>query len=214
MHLTPWPGRRVGRGGQGTMKPPPDTGLMGPHGAASAPLGLNGGREQREGLNQWSLNGVVNGGGGGQKQEWFGVPPYNKILILVGRLLGKAKVPWIYSPPQKNTTTTTYRQLRARRALLQINDVPLRTRRELLPLTLYSNSALLVLNGTSLSCNNALLALNWRYISLMGWDTLSTGQQVFFFLPQMISLLQRHFVDAWYPLSETEGCLLKKNVTS
>ena len=25
-------------------------------------------------------------------------------------------------------------------------------------------SALLVLNGTSLSCNNALLALNWRYI--------------------------------------------------
>ena len=39
-----------------------------------------------------------------------------------------------------------YRQLRARRALL--------------PYTLYSNSALLVLNGTYLSCNNALLALN------------------------------------------------------
>ena len=53
----------------------------------------------------------------------------------------------------------TYRQLRARRALLQIKNVPLRTRRELLPLTLYSDSALLVLNGTSLSCNNALLAL-------------------------------------------------------
>ena len=44
---------------------------------------------------------------------------------------------------------TEYRQLRARRALL--------------PLTLYSNSALLVLNRTSLSCNNALLALNWRH---------------------------------------------------
>ena len=27
----------------------------------------------------------------------------------------------------------------------------------------YGNSALLVLNGTSVSCNNALLALNWRY---------------------------------------------------
>ena len=52
-------------------------------------------------------------------------------------------------------------QLRPRRALLQIKDVPLRTRRALL--TLYSTSALLVLNGTSLSCNNALLALNWRY---------------------------------------------------
>ena len=54
------------------------------------------------------------------------------------------------------------RQLRARRALLQTNDVPLRTRRALLPWALYSNSTLLVLNGTSLNCNNALLALNWR----------------------------------------------------
>ena len=42
----------------------------------------------------------------------------------------------------------TSRQLRARRALLlyKVNG----------------NSALLVLNGTSLICNNALLALNWR----------------------------------------------------
>ena len=56
----------------------------------------------------------------------------------------------------------TQRQLRARRALLQIKDLPLRTRRALSPYTLYSNSALLVLNGTSLNCNNALLALNWR----------------------------------------------------
>ena len=29
---------------------------------------------------------------------------------------------------------------------------------------LYSDSTLLVLNGASLSCNNALLALNWRYL--------------------------------------------------
>ena len=47
---------------------------------------------------------------------------------------------------------------------LQIKDVPLRTRRALLPLTLYSNSALLFLNRISLCCNNALLALNWRYL--------------------------------------------------
>ena len=40
---------------------------------------------------------------------------------------------------------SAYRQLRTRRALMQLKDVPLRTRRALLPLTLYSNSALLVL---------------------------------------------------------------------
>ena len=34
----------------------------------------------------------------------------------------------------------------------------------ILPYTLYSNSTLLDLNGTSFSCNNALLALNWRYV--------------------------------------------------
>ena len=52
------------------------------------------------------------------------------------------------------------RQLRARRALLQFKDVPLRTRRALLLYKVYGDSALLVLNGTSLICNNALLALN------------------------------------------------------
>ena len=36
--------------------------------------------------------------------------------------------------------------------------------------TLYSDSALLVLNGTSLNCNNALLALNWRYVKGSGVD--------------------------------------------
>ena len=40
-----------------------------------------------------------------------------------------------------------YRQLRARRALLQFKDVPLRTRRALLLYKVYGNSALLVLNG-------------------------------------------------------------------
>ena len=53
------------------------------------------------------------------------------------------------------------RQLRARRALLQLKDVPLRTRRVLLLYKVNGNSALLVLNGTSLICNNALLTLSW-----------------------------------------------------
>ena len=56
-----------------------------------------------------------------------------------------------------------YCQLRARRALLQLKDVPLRTRRVLLLYKVNGDSALLVLNGTSLICNSALLALSWRY---------------------------------------------------
>ena len=61
--------------------------------------------------------------------------------------------------------TPSYRQLRARRALLLLKDVPLRTRRALSPQTLYSNSALLVLNRTSLNIDSALLALNRRHNS-------------------------------------------------
>ena len=51
------------------------------------------------------------------------------------------------------------RQLRARRALLQLKDVPLRTRRGLLLYKVNGNITLLVLNGTSLICNSARLAL-------------------------------------------------------
>ena len=51
------------------------------------------------------------------------------------------------------------------RALLQLKDVPLRSRRALSLYKVYVNSDLLVLNGTSLICNSALLALNWRYRS-------------------------------------------------
>ena len=40
-----------------------------------------------------------------------------------------------------------------------LKDVPLRTRRALSLYKVNDNSALLVLNGTSLICNNALLAL-------------------------------------------------------
>ena len=55
-----------------------------------------------------------------------------------------------------------YRQLRAKGALLQFKDVPLRTRRALSLCNVYgdTDSARLVLNGTSLNCNNALLVLN------------------------------------------------------
>ena len=67
-----------------------------------------------------------------------------------------------------------YRQLRARRALSLFNDAPLRTTRRLSLCTLYSISPLLVLNGTSLNIDNALLVLNWWYsqlcLSQICWD--------------------------------------------
>ena len=95
-----------------------------------------------------------------------------------------------------SASVSVYRQLRARRALLQIKDVLLRTRRALLPLTLYSNSALLVLNWTSLSCNNALLALNWRYIQVAVCLSLSQlihisihPSNVYIFICQSIHLI-------------------------
>ena len=62
-----------------------------------------------------------------------------------------------------NALYGSYRQLRARRALSIFKDVPLRTRRALSLYKAYGNSALLVLNGTSLNSDNTLLALNWRY---------------------------------------------------
>ena len=66
------------------------------------------------------------------------------------------------------------RQLRARRALLHLKDVPLRTRRALLLYKVNGNSALLVLNGTSLICNSALLALSLRNLEKFTWH-LVTG---------------------------------------
>ena len=65
----------------------------------------------------------------------------------------------------------TSNQLRARRALMLFNDVPLRTRRALMPSRLcicvaIAVSILLVLNGTSLNSVNTLLTYNWRYT---GW---------------------------------------------
>ena len=56
--------------------------------------------------------------------------------------------------------------LRARRTLMFTN-VALRTRRVLSPYTLYTESALLVLNGTSLNSINAILALNWWHINVL-----------------------------------------------
>ena len=69
------------------------------------------------------------------------------------------------------TSLSGFRQLRARRALkLQLKDVPLRTRRVLLLyIEVYGDSALLVLNWTSLICNNALLALGWRFVLTYLW---------------------------------------------
>ena len=67
-------------------------------------------------------------------------------------------------PDRVFNTSHEYRRLRARRALTLLNNVPLRTRRVLSPQTLYSDSPLLVLIGTSLKCNNGLLALNWWWL--------------------------------------------------
>ena len=67
-------------------------------------------------------------------------------------------------------TKALYRRLRTRRALSIFNNVPLRTRRALPPLALYSHCTLLVLNGTSiepfwLSTDDilypAMLAYHW-----------------------------------------------------
>ena len=61
-----------------------------------------------------------------------------------------------------------YRLLRARRALSIFKDVLRRTRRALSLYKVYRyryvDSASLVLNGTSLNIDGALLALNWWYL--------------------------------------------------
>ena len=53
-----------------------------------------------------------------------------------------------------------YRQLKARKALSIFKDVSLRTRRMLSLNNVYGDSALLVLNGTYLNSESALMALN------------------------------------------------------
>ena len=55
---------------------------------------------------------------------------------------------------------SSYRQLRARRVLLQLKESVEIQKGAIAIDFVHKFSALLVLNGTSLSCNNALLALN------------------------------------------------------
>ena len=55
------------------------------------------------------------------------------------------------------------RHLRSRRGLSLFKDVPLRIRRALLLYKVYGDSTLLVLNGTYLNTDSALLALNWQH---------------------------------------------------
>ena len=59
-------------------------------------------------------------------------------------------------------TVSSNHQLRARRALMQFNNVPLRTRTALLLYKVYGDNALFVLNGTSMNSANALLVLSRR----------------------------------------------------
>ena len=69
-----------------------------------------------------------------------------------------------------NSINLIYCQLRARRALSLLHDVPLRTRRALSLCKVYGDSALLVLNGTLLNSVNALLAFSRRYIHVCSED--------------------------------------------
>ena len=92
------------------------------------------------------------------------------------------------------------------RALMQFKDVPLRTRRALLLYKVYGNSALLVLNGTSLICNNALLALNWRhtFMPLIKWDKFFTSYLFkifiweYFLCPSALVQLEMNVLEWWF----------------
>ena len=111
------------------------------------------------------------GGGGGGGGKTICLPPN---IFMGGELPPPPPPPtidasaqpccsvWVYLDGLFGHTTSRalYCRLRARRALTLFNNIPLRTRRALSPQTLYSDSPLLVLNGTSLNNINALLALN------------------------------------------------------
>ena len=62
-------------------------------------------------------------------------------------------------------------------------------------IVIYSDSALLVLNGTSLSCNNALLALNWRYtdqFTILKLLMLKVRLYTYFFGRGQLVIIPRH----------------------
>ena len=96
------------------------------------------------------------------------------IGIRSGRRRPTHKKPLSVRPPPLQsiacTSTASKRyvlsvDMRTRRVLMQIKDVPLslRARRAFLLYKVYGDSALLVLNGTSLNSVNTLLALSWQY---------------------------------------------------
>ena len=99
-------------------------------------------------------------------------------------------------------------QLRARRALSIFKDVPLGTRRVLLLYNVYVNSTLLVLNGTSLNSDSALLALNWWFYNIKKSD-LDYSQY------QAVSLMSyvAQFMFKWFIFQGEEGvfCFLFNN---
>ena len=63
----------------------------------------------------------------------------------------------------KESIDTVYCQLRAWRVLSILEDVPVKTRRAWSLYKVYDDSALLVLNGTSLNSDSALLVLNMHF---------------------------------------------------
>ena len=62
----------------------------------------------------------------------------------------------------------TLSTVESQKGAINIQDVPFRTRAARSLYKVYGNSALLVLNRTSLYSDSALLALNWRYSNHRG----------------------------------------------
>ena len=116
--------------------------------------------------------------------KWIQIKFDRSVFTLYSNVLNPWISFWFWYYMHSSYPSAWYRQLRARRALSIFKDVPiaplelvlnrtdnydhvcsvpLRTRRALSLYIAYGDSALLVLNGTSLSSDSALLALNWRY---------------------------------------------------
>ena len=82
-----------------------------------------------------------------------------------------------------------YLQLRARRSLIFSKVVPMITRRALPLYKVYGNSAVLVLNGTSLKSINALLALS-RHVPSFMFNHLTISSSESNFIPYRLLLFQ------------------------
>ena len=92
---------------------------------------------------------------------------------------------------------TMISSVESQKGIIAAQDVLLRTRRVLLMYKVNGNSALLVLNGTSLICNSALLALSWRYrhsLVIASWGIRNTFHQNISYFTILYETLWDHFL--------------------